>query len=212
MKALKKLIFTLTHFRLVREMISFLEYGYFVETGWIESYQKSAQKPNGDPLPWVTFPFVHFIEERLNNSMIVFEFGSGSSTAFYAHKVKKVYSVEHDKAWYDTVNNSLASNCTLFYKELGKGYEKTVNELNILFDIIVVDGRDRVKCIKNSFDHLKEQGVLVLDNSEREEYKEGIEFLLNKGFKKIDFYGIAPGLVNFACTTIFYRKENCLKI
>jgi hypothetical protein len=212
MKAIKKFFFIITHFRLVREVISFLEYGYFVETGWLRSYHNSPQDAEGNPLAWVTLPFIHFIDTRLDKNMTVFEFGSGNSTHYFGKRVKNVFSVEHDKEWFDKVNGSMLSNCKLYYKDLEKGYEKTANEMDGPFDIILVDGRMRVACIKNAYTSLNEQGVLVLDNSEREEYKEGIDFLLAKGFKKIDFWGIAPGLVNFGCTTVFYRKENCLMI
>ena len=47
-----------------------------------------------------------------------------------------------------------------------------------------IDGRDRVKCIQNSIDRVKPKGIIVLDNSEREEYKDGI--MLLKDWKEIE--------------------------
>lgn len=84
--------------------------------------------------------------------------------------------------------------------------------LNKKYHIIIIDGRDRVNCIKNSIKCLKPEGVIVLDDSERTQYLEGIRFLLNEGFKKIDFWGISPGLSYKKSTTIFYTENNCLGI
>ena len=52
------------------------------------------------------------------------------------------------------------------------------------FDLVFIDGRDRVKCIQNSIDRVKPKGIIVLDNSEREEYKDGI--MLLKDWKEIE--------------------------
>jgi hypothetical protein len=54
--------------------------------------------------------------------------------------------------------------------------------------------------------------VLILDDSERSEYKEGIEFVLQKGFRKIAFWGIAPGYLYRKSTTLFYKDNNCLSV
>ena len=212
MKLIKKVNLILKNPRLVREMISFIEYGYFVDTGWINSYRSTPQDAKGNPLPWLTYPFIQFINDRLNKSMTVFEYGSGSSTHYFADKVKQVYSVEHDKDWYKKVADSLEKNCTVFYKELDDGYVDAISKVNTNFDLILVDGRKRVACVENAIGKLNENGVLVLDNSERAKYKPAFEFMLNKGFKKIDFFGIPPGLVMTGCTTVFYRSNNCLNI
>ena len=80
------------------------------------------------------------------------------------------------------------------------------------FDIVIVDGRDRVNCVKNAIDSIKENGIIILDDSERMAYSEGVNFLLNNNFSKLDFWGISPGLFYKKNTTIFYRKDNCLNI
>jgi hypothetical protein len=51
-----------------------------------------------------------------------------------------------------------------------------------------------------------------LDDSERDAYDEAVSFLLSNNFKKIDFWGISPGLFYKKSTTIFYKKKNCLDI
>ena len=87
-----------------------------------------------------------------------------------------------------------------------------VQKQNKLYDIIIVDGRDRVNCCLNSVLKLKPSGVIVLDDSDRIAYSKGINGLLEQGFRKIDFWGISPGYINKKCTTIFYKAQNILGI
>lgn len=108
----------------------------------------------------------------------------------------------------------MPQNVQLYYCKLNYGadYCKYAQKTGKLYDLIIVDGRDRVNCCINSLPALKPNGVLVLDDSERERYNEGRNFLINKGFKKIDFWGTAPTINYLKCTTIFYRDGNCLDI
>ncbi len=80
------------------------------------------------------------------------------------------------------------------------------------YNLIIVDAVDRVNCAINSIKQLSPNGVLILDDSEQEEYSAIFKFFIKKKFKKIDFYGISPGYFNRKATTIFYRPNNCLNI
>lgn len=201
-----------THF----ELFNMFFRGYLHDTGWVNSFSK--QRPvdqQNNPVPWLTLPFNAFIRDRLKPELTIFEFGSGNSTLFYAKRVKSVVSVENDKGWFDTIKNSMPNNVTLIFEELKSKddrYAKAALITGNKYDVIVVDGRERVKCIYNSLQCLTDSGVLVLDNSDREEYNAGINYLLQSGFKKIDFWGIAPSFAHQTCTTVFYRTHNCLDI
>ena len=50
-------------------------------------------------LPWMTYDAIDFLEEITSEEKIVFEWGSGGSTLFFAPRCKQVISVEHDKEW-----------------------------------------------------------------------------------------------------------------
>jgi len=215
LKKIKKGIHVIFQPKLFKQLISMGTSGYLYEIGWIESFRKKLPvDKSGEPLPWVTYSFIDFIFDRLNKSMDVFEYGSGNSTLWYAKRVNSVTSIEHDKKWFEKIRKNIPKNVDLYYKKLvyGGEYSKFPKNLGRKFDIIVVDGRDRVNCINNSLDSLKNGGVIVLDDSERDSYKDGIKFLTERGFKKIDFWGISPGLFYKKCTTIFYRDNNCLGI
>jgi spermidine synthase len=105
-------------------------------------------------------------------------------------------------------------NSEMIFCELVRGgdYSHMPQKLEEKFDIIIVDGRDRVNCCKQAVDALTPKGVVVLDDSEREFYREGVDFLLKKGFKQLSFSGISPGLFYNKATSVFYKADNCLGI
>lgn len=199
----------------LQALLSFNHKGYLCEIGWLKSFdRKSPVDSHGNPIPWVTYSFIDFIKERLNKQHTVFEFGSGSSTSFYAKQAGIVVSVEHDKDWYEKIISTKPENAELIFCELVRNgdYCRVPLKLEETFDIIIVDGRDRVNCCKQSVGALSENGVIVLDDSERESYKEGINFLIKEGFKHLSFTGISPGLFYNKATSIFYKTNNCLNL
>jgi len=169
---------------------------------------------DNSPVPWVTYSFIDFIKPRLKQQFTIFEYGSGNSTYFYARYAGIVVSVEHDKEWYDKIIKTKPDNAEIIYCELisDGDYCRMPLKLEETFDIIIVDGRDRVNCCKQAVKALSENGVIVLDDSEKVSYKEGVKFLINKGFKELVFTGISPGLFYRKATSVFYRPDNCLNI
>lgn len=196
-------------------MLSFNHKGYLNDIGWFTGFdQKSPVDGSGNPIPWVTYSFIDFIKGRLNQHLTVFEFGSGNSTLFYAKYAGVVVSVEHDREWYDKIIGTKPENAEIIFCELiaDGDYCRMPLKVEETFDIIIVDGRDRVNCCKQAVSAVSENGVIVLDDSEREFYKEGIDFMKSKGFKELSFSGISPGLFYRKSTSVFYKSNNCLDI
>jgi len=199
----------------LRSILSFNKKGYLKDIGWFSAFEsKSPLDRFGNPIPWVTYSFIDFIKERLTKEHTVFEFGSGNSTYFYAKYAGKVVSVEHDKNWYDKIVNTKTENAEMIFTELQPDgeYCRMPVTLGTKFDIIIVDGRDRVNCCKQAVNALTPGGVVVLDDSEREFYNEALVFLKDKGFKQLAFTGISPGLFYNKATSVFYKADNCLGI
>ncbi len=199
----------------LRSLLSFNDKGYLQEIGWFNSFDSQSPVDQfKNPIPWVTYSFIDFIKPRLNKQQTVFEFGSGNSTYFYARHAGIVVSVEHDKDWFDKILGTKPENSELIYCELVRDgdYCRMPVKLEETFDIIIVDGRDRVNCCKQAVKAITPGGVIVLDDSERDFYKEGIDFLIKNGFKELPFTGISPGLFYRKTTSVFYRPDNCLGI
>lgn len=164
--------------------------------------------------PWITFKAKEWLDRFLDKDMDVFEYGSGGSTIYFSGKVKKVVSVDHEPQWFEMVKKRLQDkkidNCELFCVEpetkndeeinlstdqnfSGKSFKNYISKINGYpdnhFDLVVVDGRARNGCVLNSIKKVKNGGYILLDNSEREEYRKSFESL--KNFESIDFSG--PG-------------------
>jgi precorrin-6B methylase 2 len=192
----------------------FLE-GALKNYGWFRSYHtKQSVDAQGQPLPWYNYGFIFFLEPRLKPHFEVFEYGSGYSTRWYAQRVQAITAVEHDAAWVQQVAPQLPANAQVLFRSLtdGDNYTRAVAEAGRQYHIVIVDGRQRVECVRQAVGYLTPDGVLILDNSEREFYREAIELLKEKGFRQLEIRGMVPITSHDSCTSVFYRPGNCLDI
>jgi hypothetical protein len=79
------------------------------------------------------------------------------------------------------------------------------------FNVIVVDGMARCLCAWMAAHHLKEDGIIVFDNSDTWRFNAGYSLLSELGFGRIDFWGMGPVNTMPWCTSIFYRTTNWSK-
>jgi len=212
---IKTIIKLITEPSIIRILLSFRAHGYLVETGWFDSFKmKMPVNKKKEPIPWVTYSFIDFIESRLLKNFSILEFGSGNSTLFYAKRVKEVVTIEGDYDWYLKIKNEIPSNVRLIYSDSTniEEYSSTPFQLDTKYDLIIIDGANRNECVFNSVKNASKTCVIVLDDSEREEYAPGIDSLQSNGYKRLDFWGIAPGTFFRKNTTLFYRENNCLGV
>jgi len=206
------------------------------ENGWFMSVKtKQAVARNGEPIPWLTYPFIDFIGDRLNNSLEIFEFGAGNSSIYYAKRVKDVISIEHSPEWHKIIKSNDKYNYpnldvrlveipkdmeekgyhTMAFTNTENEYVFSLKKTGRKFNIVVVDGLFRNSCIMHSLDSLTEDGIIVLDNTSKlyiNQLKDGTNFLSNNDFKRIDFHGMGPIYSRKSCTSIFYRENNCINL
>ncbi len=168
---------------------------------------------SGNAIPWYTYTFLDAMTDRIPVDARVFEYGSGNSTNWWADRTAEVYSVEHDEGWYATVMQSLHEHANLLHRPLQNGeYAKSIQQTPGVFDIIIIDGRDRVQCAKSCLEKLSSRGVIIWDNSERSRYAEGIQYLKQNGFRQLRFTGFIPIDFMPSETSIFYKDDNCFGI
>jgi hypothetical protein len=200
--------------RLAGALVGLLRGGFLSESGWLRSVweQRSVDK-EGKPLPWMTYPVIAFLSPRLRPEFALFEYGAGGSTRWWSERVGSVVSCEHDPAWYAEVLEGLPANVTLRHVPLeGEAYARQVTQCGRSFDLVVIDGRDRVNCARHALSALSPVGVIVWDNSERTHYEDGYRLLMEAGFRRLDFHGMSPLNTYGSTTSIFYRAGNCLGI
>jgi Methyltransferase domain len=186
--------------------------GYLNVTGWFRSrVTRSPVDFHGEAVPWITYPCIRFLEPHILPRMAVFEFGSGASTAWWSRRVSRVVSCEHDRAWFERVKAQAAGNVEMIHATPEGGqYSGQIRRYKGEFDIVVIDGEDRIECARNTVAALREDGIIVWDNADRDEYRPGFDFLLTRGFRRVDFWGMSPMVVFETLTSVFYRDGNCL--
>ena len=190
---------------------------------WYFYYKQKNRTPLDYEIPWMTFKAINYLSSFLQKDMELFEYGSGGSTLFFARKVKKIISIEHDKSWYNYEINKLKeiSNLELFliepekqgkFSNKRKGYRKVffdkyVNSIDKFekFDVIIVDGRQRNICFQKAVYHIKKGGIIVFDNFDREYYQKSLNEI-DDTFEIINFQGFVPFGTMQSLTTIFKKK------
>ena len=194
---------------------------------WINSSRLGfTVDENNLPIPWYAFEAIEFLKINLTKNHTIFEFGCGASTLFFASKVKKVISLESNRRWFEIITSSLKNsgdflleknyfsnaNCEIFLMEDAlnleeyQNFAKNYSQKNHLkFDFVIVDSIKRFECVKNSFETIKNDGYLILDDSERPNYQKIYDFLHKNNFSYHDFIGIAPAQLRIKKTTFFRR-------
>jgi len=188
---------------------------YLYQTGWMQSLLESKPTDGAaNPIPWMNYSVVKLLDDRLQPDFTLFEFGSGYSTRFYAKKVGTVVSLEYDEQWFRIVKADMPENVRLVFKDkdVDGEYCRVIHSIGIAFDVVVVDGRDRVNCVKQAVSALSPRGVILLDDSQQDKYQEANEFAAAQGFRALDLEGLKATGKGLDRTTLFYRDGNCLGI
>ena len=105
------------------------------------------------------------------------------------------------------MNDMGIKNLNILLKYNRKSYIQSIYDKkypNRLFDIIVIDDLYRLECAKQAILKLKNNGTIILDNSELN--MPVITFLKNNGFYEIPFVGNGPINSHFWNTSFFRRK------
>ena len=143
------------------------------QLGWWRSCL--TRKPvdrHGNPLPWMTYAYINFMDRRSDRlkSLSVFEWGSGFSTLWWAARSRCVDAVEYNTSWHASMSVMAPENVRLHYVPLQEGYPDFIESLGRKFHVISIDGRQRVECAQQALNHLLPDGVIVFDNSYRDKY------------------------------------------
>ncbi len=169
-------------------------------------------------VPWWTFPAIREIDRFLrtrNGGAVAFEYGSGASTAWLARRCARVWSAEHDSRYLEITRRLLNGDprADLLHappRRLAEGetawagsrtgryrgwdfadYVAAIRRPGTTFDLIVIDGRARVACLREALNWVRDDGLIVLDNSNRDEYAAALAELL---VPPLRLRGLAPCL------------------
>lgn len=161
----------------------------------------------GNPIPWFTYPAIDYLRQLDLSNKIMLEWGAGSSSLFFAKRVKTLYSIEHNHDWYEQIKINKKDNQVLILEELK--YAEKAKELSIDFDIILIDGIQRNECSAISLNIINKKGIIILDNSDR--YPDISKNFRENGFIEVDFHGFGPINEYTWTTSIFFHRDFDIK-
>jgi hypothetical protein len=107
--------------------------------------------------PWYTKPCLEWLESIDITFMTIFEYGVGnSSNWFRAKDAYAVFGVDDNKAWVRDVFTT--------YEYQQEAYLKSIYEMEMKFDLIVIDGAFRDYCLEHALKCIHEGGFIIIDN------------------------------------------------
>jgi hypothetical protein len=164
---------------------------------------------DGRPVPWYTYPAIEYLRQLDFHDKVVFEYGSGFSTLFWASSASQVVSVEDDEEWHSILAPQLPTNCSLILETDVARLVDVIHRYPDGFDVIVVDGpargRTRLKCCRAALEHLRPGGLIILDNSDW--LPESARALRESGLIQVDMTGFAPIVGQTQTTSLFFDRQ-----
>lgn len=119
----------------------------------------------------------------------ILEWGPGYSTRLmYKYTDADITTIENQKVYFDMWAKVFQGKVRLLFEPAPEENRKAPEwdsycnpPVQGKFDLIFVDGRERVRCLEFARKHVTQNGVVILHDAERPEYQEG-----KKGFKVIE--------------------------
>jgi predicted O-methyltransferase YrrM len=126
--------------------------------------------------PWMASGAIRWLDENLSKDMSLLELGAGSSTGWYAARVKRVVSIEPDPTWLAAVTASLRDlgNVELIGAPIREALPRLLRES---FDVVIVDHSEingdltRPEALAQIS---SQTAIIVLDDSDRPSYQHSI--------------------------------------
>ena len=159
----------------------------------------------GAPIPWYTYPAIDYLQSLDLQHALVFEYGAGNSSLFWAARTKRTWSVEDSPEWHAQVSARSVPSQSLLLKTTEQDYVSAIKVAGTPFDIIVIDGKYRMRCARAALEHLAPGGIIVLDNSDW--HPETARLLREADLIQVDFTGAGP-LNAYAWTTSLFLTRD----
>ena len=168
------------------------------------------------PYPWLALSAVRFMKSRLSKDSNAFEWGTGMSSAWYGKRFARVHGVEDSRAWFDTMHGRVG-NAQIAFRE-GDSYVDFIRSFpEAYFDLIVIDGSYRDKCIEIAPTYLKKDGLLVIDDTDKDYLDNGVmrrvrdQLTRLSGFEIVKCSGWALGVFFAKETTVCIRSGDSIE-
>ncbi len=169
-------------------------------------------------VPWMPYSIVAFLEDYLASGAEVFEYGGGGSSLWFAQRASRVFIVDHNREWADCIRAELSRGgfhaspvilCECSREAPSEEYVAAIDAFaDGSLDLVVVDGIDRLACLRRAAPKVRPNGLLLLDDSER--YPEAAAAL--PGWTRKDFWGLKPFVVRPNHSTCWVRPVDAKRL
>jgi hypothetical protein len=181
----------------------------------------------------MTFEAGRLLDRLVTTGARAFEYGSGGSTLYLARRGVTVVSVEHDPEWHRKVRDAVgarddvdlvlieprppASDDELAFQSSSEAHAGMtfVDYVSAVdghpdhsFDLLIVDGVARPQALRRAEPKVKVGGIVVLDDSERERYRDVMLAARAAGWIERGRYGPKPFSPWFARTTVWVKTRD----
>jgi predicted O-methyltransferase YrrM len=123
----------------------------------------------GLQMPWYTRPCLEWLDTLDIKGKLIFEYGMGNSTKWYASRGAEVFGVDSNPEWGAFANQFghvlVTDNQQDYLYEIYKGYNLNTDSGTI--DLVIIDGLYRDDCTEHALKCLKPGGILIIDNWEQ---------------------------------------------
>jgi radical SAM protein with 4Fe4S-binding SPASM domain len=130
----------------------------------------------------------------------VVETGSGGSTLWFGRRVGHVVAWEDQSVWAHVVREAIEIGDLTAMVEVREqknystgAFQSPSEEEKNTFDLVVLDGEDYIGCrvatMKAAPQWVRPGGYVFIDDAERTDYEEGIEYLRSLGWESTTFTG-----------------------
>jgi hypothetical protein len=169
-------------------------------------------------VPWWPYDVPGWVAGMLPAQPRVFEYGGGGSTLWLEDLGASVTVAEHNKEWHDQLAEVLSADTRLLLRpsqESGvitsavepgyfDSYAAAIDgESDASLDMVIVDGRARVDCVRHAIPKVKPGGLLLLDDTDRPRYRAAVTLL--EQWDRHVFTGLKPGSHRPAQTSAWRR-------
>lgn len=160
-------------------------------------------------LPWLPFRLIDELSAKVGPDARVFEYGGGGSTLWFLDRGASVVTVEHDRDWARALSDAVpADRWELLERSSDNAFEDYVSAIlafpDHAFDVVVVDGRERGRCLLAAVEKVRPGGLLILDDSDRARYAAAMDQV---DWPRREVVGFAPAKPTLAYSTVFTRPE-----
>lgn len=127
------------------------------------------KKPDFSDRPWINSAALSFLEGYLaSRPCDVLDLGAGGSTSWFSARANSLVSIEHDPAWHEKIARETGDLDNVDLRLCSRPYFHRIDEFpEAVFDLVFIDGRDRVECARHSLRVLRSPGAIFVDDTWR---------------------------------------------